>query len=71
VPELVPDGVAGITVPPGDPNALADAMECLAGDPVTAAELGAKGRARVELYYTLERFSEHTLEAYKGMAIHV
>lgn len=71
VPELVPDGVAGITVPPGDPNALADAMECLAGDPVTAAELGAKGRARVELYYTLERFAEHTLEAYKGMAIHV
>jgi len=67
VPELVPDGVAGIIVPPGDANALAEAMEHLADSPETAAELGANGRARVERDYTLERFAMKTLEAYGSM----
>jgi glycosyltransferase involved in cell wall biosynthesis len=71
VPELVPDGVAGIIVPPGDPDALADAMERLADSPETAAELGANGRALVERDYTLERFAMKTLEAYGSMSIHV
>ncbi len=71
VPELVANGVAGITVPPGDSNALAEAMERLADTPETAAALGANGRVRVEHDYTLKRFAEKTLEAYGSMSIHV
>jgi glycogen(starch) synthase len=47
IPELVRDGVDGLLVPPGDPAALAGAIEKLLADPDLAATLGASGRARV------------------------
>ncbi|MGJ9373978.1 glycosyltransferase family 4 protein [Nesterenkonia sp. CF4.4] len=39
---------AGITVPPGDPEALAEAMRDLIGDSSRRAEMGAAGRRLVE-----------------------
>jgi glycosyltransferase involved in cell wall biosynthesis len=47
VPELVRHEETGLLVPPGDPAALALALERLLGDPALARAMGARGRARV------------------------
>jgi glycosyltransferase involved in cell wall biosynthesis len=46
VPEVVTDGVDGVLVPPGDPDALAAALAAVAGDADRRAALGAKAEAR-------------------------
>ena len=45
--ELVEHGRTGFLVPPGDPLALAEALDALARDPRVAREFGVAGRARV------------------------
>jgi len=52
VPEQVADGETGFVVEPGDPAALADALEKLVRDAGLRARMGEAGRRRVE-----ERFS--------------
>jgi glycosyltransferase involved in cell wall biosynthesis len=47
VPEIVREGVTGLLVPPGDPAALAGALERLLADPSGARAMGARGRAWV------------------------
>jgi glycosyltransferase involved in cell wall biosynthesis len=54
--ELLVDGQSALLVPPGDPDALADALRRLARDPETARRLGAGGRAAYEAHA-----SEHVL----------
>jgi mannosyltransferase len=49
---VVEDGVTGLLTPPGDVDALVAALEPLMRDPVLAAAMGERGRARV-----LEKFS--------------
>jgi glycosyltransferase involved in cell wall biosynthesis len=44
-PEVVPDGVGGLLVPPNDPVALAGAMRRLMHEPALAASLAAGARA--------------------------
>lgn len=44
VPEMVDDGKTGLLVPPSDPDALAAALDRLAGDPVLRREMGRLGR---------------------------
>lgn len=48
IPELVRDGITGLVVPPGDPAALADAMERLLHESALAERLSRGGRAHVE-----------------------
>jgi glycosyltransferase involved in cell wall biosynthesis len=43
----VADGETGLLVPPGEPAALADALERIVSDPKLAERLGAEGRRRV------------------------
>jgi colanic acid/amylovoran biosynthesis glycosyltransferase len=52
--ELLGEG-AGILVPPGDADALAQALERLVSEPGLRAELGRAGRARVEERFDVER----------------
>lgn len=47
VAELVEDGVSGLLVPPGDPEALGEALAALAADAPRRAQMGEAGRARV------------------------
>jgi glycosyltransferase involved in cell wall biosynthesis len=46
IPEVVTDGVDGLLVPPGDPDALATAVSKLLADPDRRAELGARAAVR-------------------------
>ncbi len=55
------DGV-GITVPPGDGEALARAVRALADDPAGARAMGEKGRAHVEAHYDRRRLADDYLE---------
>lgn len=64
--EVIVDHETGRLVPPQDAGALADALISLLESPETAAEMGLKGRQRVEEHFSLKRFSESTLAAYKA-----
>jgi colanic acid/amylovoran biosynthesis glycosyltransferase len=55
VPELVEHERSGLLAPPGDPDALADALERLHGDRTLALALGAEGRLRVLKDFDLEQ----------------
>ena len=48
--EVIDDGVEGLLVPPGDPEALASALRRLLDDPETAKSFGEAGRARARRY---------------------
>jgi alpha-maltose-1-phosphate synthase len=55
MPEIVSDGETGLLVPPGNAEALADALRRLLQDEGYARRLGAAGRARVERELTWDR----------------
>lgn len=65
VPEVVADGVHGVLVPPGDPEALAAALGGLLADPERRARLARAGRARVAAEFSLERMVSRTEEIYR------
>jgi len=54
--ETVRNGVEGLAVPRCNPNAIADGVVRLLGDPDLRARLGAAGRARFEAEYTIEKW---------------
>jgi len=59
VPEVVVDGATGLLVPPRDPEALAEALERVLGDPALARRLGHEGRRRALAFsprHVAERF---------------
>jgi colanic acid/amylovoran biosynthesis glycosyltransferase len=68
VPELLADG-AGLLVPPADPAALAAAIEELARDPAGRASLGARGRARVEEAFAVERIAAELHARFRECAL--
>jgi len=52
IPDIIDDGVSGLLVPPADPQALANAIERVAGDPALAKRLADAGRARLRTHFS-------------------
>ena len=63
LPELL-DEDAGVLVPPGDADALADALDRVLSDPAGAEEMGWRGRRRLETYFTRDRAARATVDLY-------
>jgi glycosyltransferase involved in cell wall biosynthesis len=63
IPEIVEDGKSGLLVEPGDPEALARAIERVAADRGLADALRRAGRRRVESRFTVER----TVDGFLGV----
>jgi rhamnosyl/mannosyltransferase len=64
VPWVNQHGCTGLVVPPGDPAALAVAIESLAADPQLRARMGEAGRRRVAAEFTADRMASRTLAVY-------
>jgi mannosyltransferase len=64
---VVEDGVTGVLTPPGDVDALVAALEPLMRDPASAAEMGARGRARVLEKFSLDAEANRIAEVYRGL----
>ncbi|MBN2183810.1 MAG: glycosyltransferase [Candidatus Krumholzibacteriota bacterium] len=64
IPELVVDGETGILVPPGNPEALAEAILNLVRDADLRHEMGKASRARVERHFSTGIMVEKYCAAY-------
>jgi glycosyltransferase involved in cell wall biosynthesis len=65
IPEEVIDKKTGILVPPGDPEALAKAIEELAKNPEKRQEMGEEGRKLVKEHFTLTKMVYETEKIYQ------
>lgn len=63
--ELVEDGRSGLLVRPGDPVALAAALNEALQEPETARRMGARGEEKLRLEYSWERIAECTERLYR------
>ena len=66
VPEMVAD--TALTVPPGDPAALAAALRRLLDDPALATDLGARARARALTHFTAADNAARMIDLYERVA---
>ncbi|CAN5395758.1 glycosyltransferase [soil metagenome] len=64
--DLVEDGKSGLIVPPGDANAMADAIRALANDPNQASAMGAAGRQIAEQKFSIRSM----VQTYQGVYDH-
>lgn len=67
MPEAVVDEVSGLLVPPQEPTALGKAIERLVADPELRGRLGAAGRERVGVEFTLERMIARVARVYREL----
>jgi|TARA_R110002073_G_scaffold502_13_gene4242 sugar transferase (PEP-CTERM/EpsH1 system associated) len=66
-PELVEHGVTGLLVPVGDTAALAEALQRLAGDPVTCKQMGSAAVQRIQKDFDWERTVYSYLQVYDNL----
>ncbi|GAB3661869.1 hypothetical protein GCM10027596_22450 [Nocardioides korecus] len=66
IPAAVPDGVAGTIVPPGDVEALRDAIAALLDDPELAQRLGDGGRERLSSVGSWDAIADDVARAALG-----
>lgn len=67
MPEIIVHGETGLLVPPGDVEALENALFTLLGDPDRRRELGARGRQRVATSFTWPLVAERITEALRTL----
>ncbi|MGC1604290.1 MAG: glycosyltransferase [Candidatus Acidiferrum sp.] len=67
VPEVSVDGVTGVTVPPKDAKALAEAIRFLLDNAETRERYGRAARARAKDQFSAERMAESTLRVYQSI----
>lgn len=68
VREMIADGIDGRLVPPGDPEAMARAIEDLLRDPEGAAAIAARARARALAEFSRERMNERYEALFRELA---
>ena len=68
IPEVVSDGETGLLVPPGDPEALAAALNALLGDPARADAFGRAGRDRAVAEFGWQAVAAQTADLYAELA---
>jgi len=64
--EMLDEGTLGLLAAPGNPSALADAIERLLQDPKMRAGLGARAARQVAATYSPGRMRDHYLEIYRS-----
>jgi glycosyltransferase involved in cell wall biosynthesis len=69
IPDLITDGVDGLLVAPGDPHALAAALQRILRDPAFARQLGNAARRTIANRYTAERSLERLEQIYAGLGV--
>jgi alpha-maltose-1-phosphate synthase len=69
IPEVVAEGRTGLLVPPGDPDALAAALNALITDPGRAAALGRAGRERAVAEFSWAQIAGQTAQLYATLAV--
>lgn len=68
LPELLgPDTKVGISVPPADPEALAEAIKHLMSDEDARKTMGEAGRKRVEAHFNWRQAAEQTVAVYREL----
>jgi len=68
VAEIIEDGVSGIIVPPGDAQALAEAIARLHDAPGLREELGRRGKERIRTHFRIEDTIAKTAALYRSLA---
>jgi glycosyltransferase involved in cell wall biosynthesis len=67
IPELVVDGETGLLVAPERPDELAAALDSLAESPERRAEMGRRGRERVQAHFSAEAIARRTVDLYEEL----
>lgn len=67
IPEVVVPEETGLLVPPGDPRALAEALNRLLRDRELARRMGRAGRKRVEEHFSWTSIARKTLDMYQDL----
>jgi glycosyltransferase involved in cell wall biosynthesis len=67
IPELVDHKKTGILIPPGDPEALADAVIFLLDNPAIAANMGSAGYERVQQEFSIQTLVAKTEAVYEQL----
>lgn len=65
IPEVIAHGETGLTVPPRDPAALADALRLLLADKALRMHMGLMGLDRLETHFGADRMVDETLALYQ------
>jgi glycosyltransferase involved in cell wall biosynthesis len=66
--DAVEDGVTGMLVPPGDPDALRDAVQALLEDPELRRRLGAAGRTKALREFQQDVAAKNLIAVYAAAA---
>lgn len=65
IPEALEYGAAGILIDPGNPTALADAINRIQSEPKKARDMAARARSRALQMYSCEKMAEEYLTLYQ------
>jgi len=57
----------GLSIPPGDPDALVEALDRMAAEPEHAEAMGRAGRNLVQSHYNMDRFARDLHEFFNGL----
>jgi glycosyltransferase involved in cell wall biosynthesis len=69
IPDVMQDQVHGLLVPPRAPQAVAQALEQLAGDRLLLRRLSHAARERVVTHYSITRLADQFTELYRSLSI--